>query len=186
MPSKGIRDAAKVGPQWDVLQPILRPSETVVHDPMYGPTVRRKRDFRDGLTVLRQCIRPRCGASQAPGHDGYQRAFVLISGKASRGRLGHQVSNAPADVGPSLNPSRRPRWDPPSLDLVQARGLKPCALRSRGPWFRSRAPWQARSRRCAPACWRAPPPGHCGAFVGTPPQARGRSDGATSSWDAAG
>ncbi len=32
-------------------------------DPMYGPTVRCKGEFGDGLVVLRQCIRPRRGAS---------------------------------------------------------------------------------------------------------------------------
>ena len=33
----------------------------------------------------------------APGHDGYQRAFFLISGPARYGHSGHQISNAPAD-----------------------------------------------------------------------------------------
>ena len=33
----------------------------------------------------------------APGHHGYQRAFALISRKASTGHSGHQISNAPAD-----------------------------------------------------------------------------------------
>ena len=42
------------------------------------------------------------GASFAPGHDGYQRALALLSGKARFGRLGHQISNAPAGVVPSL------------------------------------------------------------------------------------
>jgi hypothetical protein len=33
--------------------------------------------------VLHQCIRPLIGACCAPGHHGYQRACVLISGQAS-------------------------------------------------------------------------------------------------------
>jgi hypothetical protein len=51
----------------------------------------------DGQTVLHQCIRPLSGARLAPGQYGYQRAFALISGKASTGQMGHQISNAPAD-----------------------------------------------------------------------------------------
>ncbi len=37
------------------------------------------------FTVLHQCIRPLIGACCAPGHHGYQRACVLISGQASNG-----------------------------------------------------------------------------------------------------
>src|SRR5215472_3102951 len=48
-----------------------------------------------GCAVLHQCIRPLIGASCAPGHHGYQRACDLITGKASRGHLGHQCSHAP-------------------------------------------------------------------------------------------
>src|SRR6266478_2462379 len=43
---------------------------------------------------LTQCIRPLIGAF-APGHHGYQRACVLISGQASTGHSGHQCSHAP-------------------------------------------------------------------------------------------
>jgi hypothetical protein len=54
--------------------------------PMYGPAVRRKRFRRSGgFAVLHQCIRPLIGACCAPGHYGYQRACVLISGQASSG-----------------------------------------------------------------------------------------------------
>jgi len=47
---------------------------------MYGPTVRRKMDF---VMVERSCVNVSgldVERFQAPGHDGYQRAFVLISG----------------------------------------------------------------------------------------------------------
>src|SRR6266436_8299903 len=37
--------------------------------------------------VLHQCIRPLIGACCAPGHHGYQRAFELISGQASKGAI---------------------------------------------------------------------------------------------------
>src|SRR4030081_1870355 len=40
--------------------------------------------------VLHQCIRPLIGAC-APGHHGYQRACVLISGQASSGPFGSPV-----------------------------------------------------------------------------------------------
>ena len=38
-----------------------------------------------GFAVLHQCIRPLIGAVCAPGHHGYQRACVLITGQASNG-----------------------------------------------------------------------------------------------------
>src|SRR5258707_15758214 len=41
--------------------------------------------------VLHQCIRPLIGACGAPGHHGYQRAFELISGQASKGPFGSPV-----------------------------------------------------------------------------------------------
>ena len=52
---------------------------------MFGPAVRRKRFCRSvGIAVLHQCIRPLLVAACAPGHHGYQRACVLISGLAIR------------------------------------------------------------------------------------------------------
>jgi hypothetical protein len=59
-------------------------------DPMYGPAVRCKRFRRSGSTVSHQCIRPLIGGC-APGHHGYQRACVLISGQASTGPFGSPV-----------------------------------------------------------------------------------------------
>src|ERR1700720_1209549 len=56
-------------------------------DPMYGPAARCKRfssSYR--FAVLHQCIRPLIGAF-APGHHGYQRACVLISGQALSGAI---------------------------------------------------------------------------------------------------
>jgi hypothetical protein len=59
--------------------------------PMYGPAARCKR-FSSScrFAVLHQCIRPLIGAF-APGHHGYQRACVLISGQASTGPWGSPV-----------------------------------------------------------------------------------------------
>src|SRR6516225_9666004 len=46
----------------------------------------------------------------APGHHGYPRASALILGKALRGRLGHQITDATArPFLHLLNPARRPR-----------------------------------------------------------------------------
>src|ERR1700751_3682441 len=46
----------------------------------------------------------------APGHHGYPRASALILGKALRGRLGHQITDATArPFHHLLNPTRRPR-----------------------------------------------------------------------------
>src|SRR6266851_1919479 len=57
------------------------------YDPMYGPAARCKRFSSSWrLAVLHQCIRPLIGAF-APGHHGYQRACVLISGQASTGAI---------------------------------------------------------------------------------------------------
>ena len=56
--------------------------------PMYGPTVRCKGEFGDGQVVLRQCIRPRRGASLLRAMMGIG-ALVLMYGPARCGRLGH-------------------------------------------------------------------------------------------------
>src|ERR1700739_1814669 len=53
--------------------------------------------------VLHQCIRPPIGACCAPGHHGYQRACVLISGQASIGPFG---SPGFACAGKTEPPSR--------------------------------------------------------------------------------
>jgi hypothetical protein len=71
------------------------PSSVAVRGPvlthMYGPAVRCKKIRRIGGAVLHQCIRPLIGACCAPGHHGYQRACVLISGQASIGPFGSPV-----------------------------------------------------------------------------------------------
>jgi hypothetical protein len=55
-----------------------------------------------GFEVSHQCIRPLIGAC-APGHHGYQRACVLITGQASSGPLGSPVfASAGKTVPPSL------------------------------------------------------------------------------------
>jgi hypothetical protein len=62
--------------------------------------------------VLHQCIRPPIGACRAPGHHGYQRACVLISGQASIGPLGSPVfARARKTDPPFVLSSRRPRLE---------------------------------------------------------------------------
>ena len=53
--------------------------------------------------VLHQCIRPLVGACGAPGHHGYQRACVLISGQTSSGPFGSPGFACAVKTGP---PSR--------------------------------------------------------------------------------
>ena len=62
--------------------------------------------------VLHQCIRPLIGACRAPGHHGYQRACVLISGQASIGPFGSPVfARARKADPPFVLSSRRPRLE---------------------------------------------------------------------------
>jgi hypothetical protein len=70
---------------------------------MVRPCVARGFRRAGGCAVLRQCIRPLIGACCAPGHHGYQRACVLISGQASTGPLGSPVF---ACAGKTDPPSR--------------------------------------------------------------------------------
>jgi hypothetical protein len=69
---------------------------------MVRPCVARGFRRSVGSSVLHQCIRPLIGAS-APGHHGYQRACVLISGQASNGPCGPPVFACAGKTGP---PSR--------------------------------------------------------------------------------
>jgi hypothetical protein len=54
---------------------------------MVRPCVARGFQRSVGFAVLHQCIRPLIGAVWAPGHHGYQRACVLITGQASSGAI---------------------------------------------------------------------------------------------------
>jgi len=77
---------------------------------MVRPCVARGFPRSVGIAVLHQCIRPLIGAVCAPGHHGYQRACVLLSGQVSMDHSGHQCSHAPGR--PILHlvlSSRRPR-----------------------------------------------------------------------------
>jgi hypothetical protein len=82
---------------------------------MYGPAVRCKR-FSSScrFAVLHQCIRPLIGAF-APGHHGYQRVCVLISGQASSG-------------GPFGSPvfACAGKTDPPSLLILSQTSAGNC------------------------------------------------------------
>ena len=63
-----------------------------VFDPFVWSGRALQEDFVElAVAVLHQCIRPLIGACCAPGHHGYQRACVLISGQASIGPLGSPV-----------------------------------------------------------------------------------------------
>ena len=69
---------------------------------MVRPCVARGFRRSVGSSVLHQCIRPQFGAC-APGHHGYQRACVLITGQASSGLFGVPVfASAGKTVPPSL------------------------------------------------------------------------------------
>jgi hypothetical protein len=84
---------------------------------MYDPAVRCKGLVDLTVAVLHQCIRPLVGACCAPGHHGYQRAFDLMSGQASKGPFGSPVF---ACAG---------KTDPPSrLILSQTSAGKGCRL----------------------------------------------------------
>jgi hypothetical protein len=65
---------------------------TSVFDPDVWSGRALQEDFVElAAAVLHQCIRPLIGACGAPGHHGYQRACVLISGQASIGPFGSPV-----------------------------------------------------------------------------------------------
>src|ERR1700687_5555970 len=66
---------------------------------MVRPCVARGFRRSVGSSVLHQCIRPLIGAC-APGHHGYQRACVLISGQASSGPFGSPVFACAGKTGP--------------------------------------------------------------------------------------
>src|ERR1700722_15358243 len=66
--------------------------EPSTHDPHVWSGRALQEDFVElAAAVLHQCIRPQIGACCAPGHHGYQRACVLISGQASIGPFGSPV-----------------------------------------------------------------------------------------------
>ena len=66
---------------------------------MVRPCVARGFRRSVGSSVLHQCIRPLIGAC-APGHHGYQRACVLITGQASSGPFGSPVFAYAGKTGP--------------------------------------------------------------------------------------
>jgi hypothetical protein len=69
---------------------------------MVRPCVARGFRRAVGYSVLHQCIRPQFGA-YAPGHHGYQRTCVLITGQASSGLFGVPVcASAGKTVPPTL------------------------------------------------------------------------------------
>ena len=125
------------------------------------------------------------GACCAPGHHGYQRACVLISGQASTGHSGHQCSHAPGR--PILHlvlSSRRPRrvtridWLC-HRELHISRGcygrrgrmtIRQVGQPHRSSSLRSSGHEPERSRRYGPACWRVRSQGRCGAAASWRPR----------------
>src|SRR5258707_10674621 len=108
------------------------------YDPMYGPAARCKRFSSSWrLAVLHQCIRPLIGAF-APGHHGYQRACVLITGQASIGPFGSPVfARAGKTEPPFVSSSRRPRLE--TVDRVTsslAPHIAQLLCSSQGPFLR--------------------------------------------------
>src|ERR1700676_598711 len=106
---------------------------------MYGPAARCK-GFSSScrFAVLHQCIRPLIGAF-APGHHGYQRACVLISGQALSGSIRVTIVRMLREDRSSISSysSRRPRLE--TVDRVTS-SLAPhfaqflCS--SQGPFLR--------------------------------------------------
>jgi len=71
----------------------------------------------------------------APGHHGYQRACVLISGQASTGHLGHQCAHALGRPNLHLvSSSRRPRLE--TVDWVTSSLAPQFLCSSQGPFLR--------------------------------------------------
>src|SRR5207253_10283707 len=70
--------------------------------------------------VLHQCIRPLIGACCAPGHHGYQRACVLISGQTSIGPFGSPVF------------ARARKTDPPFCLVLSQTSAGTCWVKSAG------------------------------------------------------
>ena len=84
-------------------------SRLILTQCMVRPCVARGFRRSVGCAVLHQCIRPQFGAC-APGHHGYQRACVLISGPASSGPFGSPgFACAGKTVLHLVSSSRRPR-----------------------------------------------------------------------------
>ena len=106
----------------------------------YGPAARCKR-FSSScrFAVLHQCIRPLIGAF-APGHHGYQRACVLISGQASSGAIRVTSVRMRREDRSSISSysSRRPRLE--TVDRVTS-SLAPHIAQflcsSQGPFLRT-------------------------------------------------
>src|SRR5258708_8178010 len=87
---------------------------------LYVPPPRCKRFSSNcRFAVLHQCIRPLIGAF-APGHHGYQRACVLISGQASSGAIRVTSVRMRREDRSSISSysSRRPRLE--TVDRVMS------------------------------------------------------------------
>jgi hypothetical protein len=141
----------------------------VAQSAIYGPRPLRKWNLRlNDLTVCGNLSGVVCGA-RAPRHDGYPRAPVLT--KVSASRAVRTCQNADAPVPPLIHQSPSHSQTEPTLPVAERPATRDGVVRHPGTW--ARAP--ARSRRSAPACWRAPPPGRSGASAVTPLPASARS-----------
>ena len=103
---------------------------------MVRPCVARGFRRSVGYAVLHQCIRPQFGAC-APGHHGYQRACVLISGPASSGPFGSPVfASAGKTVLHLVSSSRRPRRETGYVTSSLAPYRFSSFVRARRPFLR--------------------------------------------------
>src|SRR5258707_168030 len=76
---------------------------------MVRPCVARGFHRSVGFAVLHQCIRPLIGACCAPGHHGYQRARVLITGPHPTEKKADEASRpSPTTQSKVLSPLRNP------------------------------------------------------------------------------
>ena len=144
---------------------------TVALDPYVWTDRALQGEFGDGQMVLRQCIRPRRGASLLRAMMGIsahsfslaERPFMAFG--VTRSRMRQQT------VAPSLKSLSQTSVGSSSSFSSTLLSV----FRRRRAWLRNHAHRRARSRRYGPACWQAQRPGHCGAGASTPPGARDRS-----------
>jgi len=162
---------------WGGVRTYGRHSEIDEIDPMYGQAVRRKRSWSSWRwAVLHQCIRPLIGARclraimeiSTPAislADRPQRAIRVTSVRKRRENRSSISSHPLADLGGQSGYVR--------VSSVLRRTIKQAGrLPQQACPPRSCGHGQERSMRCAPACWQARSPAHCGAAASWPPRSR--------------
>jgi len=123
---------------------------------MYGPPLVGKLD-RLRLEGLRQCIRP-LGGAEAPGHDKYPHASVLLKLSASKSRFLNQAWDAADDrlairmIGSQTLGKTSFGWG----DRAAVTPPAPPDALSQTAWCRA-----GRPKRSGSVCWPRQPPRHC-------------------------